>query len=91
MNPLLEKLQSSFGQLTKDESRLAEIDRLIRLNDQKRWSWKSNEERLAKRNLHAMERERRDLIVKMTGDSRHQLRTCVKEALAELDKEDSGR
>jgi hypothetical protein len=80
------KLQSSLGPLSADEKRLVGIADEIRDQSNRRDRLQGRDEWLARRKLNTLEREKRDLIVKMTGDFRFELRNPVAEALRDLEK-----
>ena len=86
LEPQLKALQIALGPVTKDEQRLAEIDRLIRDYYAKQFKLRGRDEWLAKRKFNALEREQLALNVKLTGTLGYELRAAVKNSLTELKK-----
>lgn len=84
MKPLLVKLNASLGPLSDGEKRLARIAEEEAEWYQRRPSPLGIEESLANRKHNAMECEKRELMVKLTGDVRFELRQPIAEALRKL-------
>lgn len=91
MKPLLEKLQTKLGPPTVDEKRLDQINKIENGRFNRSLNLRGREEWLAERESNSMQRENRDLTVKLTGDIRFELRKPIAEALEKLKDSSSGR
>ncbi len=84
--PQLVKLQAALGPSSKGEFRLTEIDDAIRKYYNTNLHLKGRDEWMAKRNYHALEREKHKLVTEMTGNPGYELRATVETSLKNLKK-----
>jgi hypothetical protein len=84
--PQLIKLQAALGPRSEGELRLSEIEEADRNYHKTYLSLKGRDEWMAKRNHHALKREKQTLLTEMTGNPGYELRTTVATAMKELKK-----